>query len=363
MIKPDSDSPYVEIDLAKIHHNAGILVQIFKKKNIEVMGVTKVVSGNPVIAKALTSAGIKYIADSRIENIKKMINAGVKAKFVLIRTPFKSKLAQVIKYADISFNTELSIIEELSEIAISLNKVHQIILMIEMGDLREGILETNIEAIFKSVLQLKGIKIKGIGTNLSCYGGVKPTAKKMEKLSDIARSLENKFMIKLDFISGGNSANFDWFFKNENLDCINNIRLGEAIFLGIETLHSTPINELYQNIIILVAEVIESNRKESIPDGELGQNAFGQIPKFTDNGNIARVIMGIGRQEVDVDGLTPVQNIKIIGSSSDHMIIDVADSNIKVGDRIRFNMNYSALLSLMTSPSIKKIIKNNDFLQ
>lgn len=361
MINSDSDSPYIEIDLAKIRHNAKTLVQTFKEKNIEVMGVTKVLSGAPVIAKALTSVGIKYVADSRIENIKTMIDAGVTAEFVLIRTPFKSKLDQVIKYADISFNTELSIIKELSKIAVSLNKVHQIILMIEMGDLREGILETNIEENVKSILQLKGIKIKGIGTNLSCYGGVKPTAEKMKKLSDIAKSLEYRFRIKLDLISGGNSANFEWFFKNEDLYSINSIRLGEAIFLGNETLHSTPINGLYQNVVTLVAEVIESNRKMSIPDGELGQNAFGEIPTFTDNGEISRVIMGIGRQEVDVDGLTPIQDIEIIGSSSDHMIIDVADLNIKVGDTIRFNMNYSALLSLMGSPFIKKVIINSDF--
>lgn len=356
MVKSDSDSPYIEIDLSKVHHNAKTLVQIFKEKNIEVMGVTKVVSGDPSIAKTLTSAGIKFIADSRIENIKQMVNAGVKAEFVLIRTPFKSKLDQVIKYADISFNTELSIIKELSERALSLNKVHQIVLMIEMGDLREGILEADIEADFREILRLKGVRIKGIGTNLSCYGGVKPTALKMKKLSDIAKAMENKFNIKLDIISGGNSSSFDWFYKNDNLNRINNIRLGEAIFLGNETLHSTPIDHLYQNVVTLVAEVIESNRKESIPDGELGQNAFGQIPKFTDNGKIDRIIMGIGRQEVDVDGLIPVRNINIIGSSSDHMIIDVADLDIKVGDNIRFNMNYSALLRLMDSPNIKKVL-------
>lgn len=322
------------------------------------MGVTKVVSADPEIAKALTSAGINYIADSRIENIKKMKEAGVKAKFVLIRTPFKSKLEQVIQYADISFNTELSIIQQLSKIAVSLNRVHEIVLMLEMGDLREGILESNIEQIFKSILLLKGIKIKGIGTNLSCYGGVTPTAENMKRLSDIAIFLENKFNITLDLVSGGNSANFEWFFENKNLGRINNIRLGEAIFIGNESLHSTPIKELSQNAFTLVAEVIESNRKESIPDGILGTNAFGQTPIFTDNGEIARVIMGIGRQEVAVEGLTPVENIQIIGSSSDHMILDVADLDIAVGDNIRFNVNYEALLSLMGSPCIKRVIKN-----
>lgn len=175
------------------------------------MGITKVVLGNPIITKALISAGIKYIGDSRIENIKRMIKADINAEFVLIRTPFRSNVKQVVKYADISFNTELSIIKKLSENAVNLNKVHQIILMIEMGDLREGILRTDIEQMIQNILPLKGIKIRGIGTNLACFGGIKPTALKMKELSDIAMFIEKKFRIKLELISGGNSANFEWF--------------------------------------------------------------------------------------------------------------------------------------------------------
>jgi ornithine racemase len=354
MINSDSESPYIEIDLSKIKHNAKTLYNNFKEKNIDVMGVTKVLSGSPEIAKVLTSVGIKYIADSRIENIKHMKDEGVKAHFVLIRTPFKSKLRQVVKYADISFNTEISIIKELSSIAISNNVIHKIVLMIEMGDLREGILERNIEQNIASIIKLKGIEIVGLGTNLTCYGGIKPTDKNMGKLSDIVRNIETKFNIKLGIVSGGNSSSFEWFFNDINLNNINNIRLGESIFLGTETLHNNPIKELYQNTITLVAEVIESNTKQSIPVGEICQNAFGEIPSFTDNGEISRVIIGIGRQEVDISGLTPVDDIDIIGSSSDHMIVDVHDLNIKVGDFLRFNINYSALLRLMGSTFINK---------
>jgi len=359
MEKSNQDSPFIELDLAKIHHNAKILVQLFNSQKIEVMGITKVVLGNPVIAKTLTSAGIKYIGDSRIENIKKMREADVKASFVLIRTPFKSNVEQVIKYADISFNTEISIIEELSINAVKLNKVHQIILMIEMGDLREGILIENIEQVIKKILPLKGIKLRGIGTNLACFGGIKPTDFKMQKLSDIATSVEKKFKINLDLISGGNSANFEWFYKIKDRNRINNIRLGEAIFLGCETLYRKPIKGLYQDAVNLYAEVIESNKKESVPDGEICQNAFGQVPSFKDKGIISRAILGIGRQDVDVDGLMPLTDVDIIGSSSDHIILETSSSLVKVGDKIRFKLNYSALLAAMTSPFVKKVIINN----
>lgn len=354
----EHDSPFIQLDLSKIHHNTKTLVQLFRNQNIEIMGVTKVVSGNPVIAKALTSAGIKYLGDSRIENIKKMKKSNVNAKFVLIRTPFKSKLKQVIKYADISFNTELSIIKELSEEAVKMDTVHKIILMVEMGDLREGILKSKIEQMIQAILPLKGIKLIGIGNNLACYGGIKPTESKMTEFCAIAKSIEKRFNITLEIISGGNSANFEWFYKIKKNDRINNIRLGEVLFLGCESLYQNPVKDLYQDAIILVTEVIESSIKESVPDGERGQNAFGEIPFFKDRGKISRAILGIGRQEVDVKGLTPLGDTHIIGSSSDHIILEVPKSSVKVGDKISFKMNYSALLTAMTSPSVHKVIIN-----
>ena len=74
------------------------------------MGVTKGVLGSPQVAAAMTAAGADFLADSRIENIKKIRDAGIQNTLVLIRTPSMSKLKQVVKYADISLNSELDII-------------------------------------------------------------------------------------------------------------------------------------------------------------------------------------------------------------------------------------------------------------
>lgn len=355
---PKSGAPYIELDLNKIYHNTLNLVKMYGAKNIGIMGVTKVVLGDPVIAECLTAAGIRYIGDSRIENIKKMRDNNVNAEFVLIRTPFINNAEQVVKYSDISFNTELTVIEELSKFAIKQNKEHKIVLMVEMGDLREGILKNNIEQFIGEIINLKGIKIIGIGTNLACFGGIKPTIAKMKELSEVAQTIEHKFKIELEFISGGNSANFEYLNKSNKDDRINNIRLGESIFLGCETLYRTPIDGLYQDAIFLIAEVIEANKKESIPSGENCQNAFGEIVTFIDKGEISRAILGLGRQDVDVDGLTPITDVNIIGSSSDHIILEDKNITLTVGDKVRFKLNYSALLSAMTSPYVKKIIIN-----
>jgi len=349
-------TPRIEINLGKITHNAKKLKELYGSKNIDVIGVTKVVCGDPAIAGVLVKSGINILADSRIGNIIKMHNAGIHAKFLLLRTPL-SQSESVVKYADISLNSELSVIKELSKYAEEQGVIHEIILMVELGDLREGIMPPDLENTVNKVIGLKGIKLAGIGANLACFGGIKPNDEKMEYLSSIAKDIEKKFGLTLEFVSGGNSANYDWFISTKNVGRINNLRLGESIFLGCETLERKTIDGLFTDVFTLIAEVIESKTKPSLPYGDIGQDAFGNIPKFPDLGLMRRVILGVGLQDVLVSGLTPLLDIDILGASSDHIIINAKQSKIKVGDTVEFNLNYGALLSSMTSPYITKKYK------
>ncbi len=349
-------TPRIEINLEKIAHNAKTLKKLYGSKDIDVIGVTKVVCGDPKIAEIILKSGICTLADSRIANIKKMRNAGIQAQFLLLRT-IRSQAKEVINYADISLNSELSVIKELSKYAVKKDTTHKIILMVELGDLREGIMPSDIENTIKEVIALKGVKLVGIGTNLACFGGIEPDDNKMSHLSSIAKNIEEKFKLKLEFVSGGNSANYNWFIATKDIGKINNLRLGESIFLGCETLYRKPIPGLFIDAFTLKTEVIESKIKPSLPYGDVCQNAFGNIPKFNDRGLIRRLLLGIGLQDVLVSGLTPVLDINILGASSDHIILDAKQSEIKVGDTVEFNLNYGALLSAMTSPYIIKIYK------
>ncbi len=348
--------PRIEIDLGKIAHNTKKLKELYDSKSIEIIGVTKVVCGAPAVAKVLLKSGIKILADSRIENIIKMKEADVPAEFLLLRTP-SSQAELVVKYADISLNSELFVIKALSKSAVNQGITHKIILMVELGDLREGILPSGLENIVSEVIGLSGIDLVGIGTNLACFGGIKPTKEKMEYLSSIAKAIEDKFKLKLAFVSGGNSANYDWFISTSDPGRINNLRIGESIFLGCETLHRKAIAGLYTDAFTLVAEVIESKTKPSLPYGDVYQDAFGNTPEFTDNGIIKRAIIGVGLQDVLVSGLAPRADIEILGASSDHIIVNAKESKIKTGDTVEFNLNYGALLSSMTSPYIHKRFK------
>ena len=349
--------PRIEIALSQIQDNARILSELYGQKGISLMGVTKAVLGEPSIAEAMIQGGVKFIADSRIENIQKMKNAEISAQFVLLRTPL-SQAESIVKNVDISLNTEIETLKKLSHYAKALNKIHQVIIMVELGDLREGILLCDLSQFIRQARSLSHIKIIGIGCNLACYGGIKPDDKNMQELSELVNLLEKEFQIDLEIISGGNSANYEWFKSSHDVGRVNNLRLGESILLGCETIGRKAIPYLHTRAFQLIAEVIESKQKPSLPFGDIGQDAFGNIPDFQDRGIHQRVIIALGRQDIPVSSLKLNSKLEMLGSSSDHIILDSKSQNLQVGDEVKFDLDYAGLLAAMTSPFIRKKFTN-----
>jgi len=317
--------------------------------------VTKATCGDSKVAQAMLDSGCVGIADSRIPNIKDMSEKGVKTEFMLLRTPMLSEISDVIKHSDISLNSEIKVIEKLSEEAKIQNRIHKIILMVEMGDLREGIAIENLDQIILRCKKLEGIELYGIGMNLACFGGVVPTKEKIDDFCKLVKLTEEKHDIKFNLISGGNSANIPYIIDNPEKTRINNLRIGEAILLGLETVHRTAIKDTYQDAFILEAEIIELKIKESKPFGKITQNAFGETIEYKDIGKINRAIIAVGNQDTIPQDLVPLDNdIEILGSSSDHVILRLKNNSYKLGDKIRFKLKYGALVNLFTSKYVKK---------
>jgi predicted amino acid racemase len=343
-------TPRLEIELDKITHNAQKLTALYSSKGISITAVTKGICGSPQIASALLRS-----SDSRIANIRKMREAGVKAQFILIRSPMPSEVEQVVALADVSLNTEISIIRLLAEHAARCGKIHRIILMVELGDLREGILPSDIKPIVEETIGLEGVELIGIGTNLACFGGTKPTETEMRELSLIADNLHREYRINLGIVSGGNSANYQWFVSTPDVGLINHLRIGEAILLGCDPLTRKRIPNLHTDAFTLVAEVIELKTKPARPYGEIAEDAFGHVPVFEDKGRMKRAILALGEQDVDVSGIKPRIAVGILGASSDHLILDARDSGLEVGAEVQFDINYGGLLRAMTSPYVEKV--------
>lgn len=322
---------------------------------MSVMAVTKATCGDPKVAKAMVDGGATSIADSRIENIKNLKGNGLGCELVLLRTPMLSEVRDVVKHTDMSLNSELPVIRKLSREAARQKEKHRIMLMVEMGDLREGINKDNLENTVKKILSYKGVELHGIGMNLACFAGVIPTEKKMTEFNKLVKELEKKFKIKFKIVSGGNSANIPLLFKKRKKSKVNNLRIGEGILLGLETVFRLPIPKTHQDAFTLETEIIELKKKASVPDGMVSQNAFGETPQFEDVGKINRGILGIGRQDVLVDGLFPLdEGVEILGASSDHIILHLKNNNHKVGSIVKFGLNYGALVRTFTSDYVHK---------
>jgi predicted amino acid racemase len=352
------NTPRLEIDLAKIGHNVREIIRLYGAKGVQIIGVTKGVLGEPIIADVFVRNGIVILADSRIPNLRKMQDAGIKATWLLLRMPTPSDAGEAVRYSDISLNSELAVIRKLSEAALSRGVRHKVILMVELGDLREGIMPGDLDAAVAETLSLPGVRLAGIGVNLSCFGGVKPSEKNMSRLSSLAQGIEEKFNNSLEFVSIGCSTVYTWLKDVDQALNINCVRTGDSLLLGGRDLEEKGIPGLHYDAFTLVAEVIESKVKPSVPEGEIGIDAFGAIPTFVDRGIIRRIILNIGRQDVLYTQLYPRVDIDILGASSDHLIADAKKTNLQVGDEVRFDIDYGAMLQAMTSPYVTKIYLN-----
>ena len=350
-------TPRVNIKLKNIEENAENMVKKCEKENIKLTGVVKGSAGDVKVASAFVRGGVESIGDSRIKNIKKLRKAGFEEEMVLLRLPQISEVEDVVENVDITLISEIKTIKHLNKAALKAGKKQGIIVMVDVGDLREGVLPDDLEAFFEEIINLEAISIKGIGTNVGCYGGVLPSKENTKILVDLKHKLEKKFDIKLSLISGGNTATSKLIDNDKLPEGITHFRIGEAILQGTDITHQREIKAQNQHNFILNAEIIELKEKPSVPKGEIGHDAFGNKPKFEDKGIRLRAILAIGRQDVKVNGLTPMlDEAEIIGASSDHLLVDLTEVNqvLDVGDELEFSLDYGAMLALMTSEYVNK---------
>lgn len=344
----------LEVDLDKIAHNTRTLVRRLARRGISVTGVTKATLGSPEIARVFLRAGVRSLGDSRVENIEAMRSAGVLGTMTLIRPPMLSQAARVLQCADESLNTETEVIVALSALGVQTGQTHRVVLLVELGDLRDGIMPADLFDVVRETLRLPGVRFRGLAANLACRCGVVPDARNMAELSSMARAIESEFGVSTDIVSGGNSANLEWALSGAEVGRVDNLRLGEALLLGCEPLHRHPIEGLHGDAFTLTSEVIECKVKPSKPWGDRGQAAFGSHTPAEDRGLIWQTIVALGLQDTDCSGLSPPTGTSILGASSDHLVVE---GRVAVGATMPFQVNYSALVRAMTSPFVAKVYK------
>jgi predicted amino acid racemase len=351
------ETPSLSIDLDAIEANARAVVSLCAEHGITVTGVTKGVCGDAEIARAMLRGGIGSLADSRLENVARLRAGGIDVPITLLRLPPLSAVADVVTAVGSSLNSELAVLEGLAQAAQRRGTVHEVVVMVDLGDLREGLWPDDVVPFVARATALPGIRVAGLGTNLACLGGVAPSADNMARLVALAAEIERSCRLTLDLVSGVNSSGLELMATGAMPARVNHARIGEAILLGRETLHRRPWPGTRQDAFELRAEILERKAKPSLPVGERAEDAFGRRPAFEDRGERVRALLNIGREDVDVAGLTPLDaGVVVLGASSGYLVADVtdADADAQVGDALAFRPSYGALLAAMTSEYVKK---------
>lgn len=353
---------YITLNSNKLLHNYHYLNQLFEENHIEWAVVAKLLCGNEKFLKCLLEISDKEICDSRLTNLRHIKELSPKTKTIYIKPPAKRLARSIIKYADVSFNTEIDTINALSDEAVKQNKIHKIVIMVEMGELREGIMVKNLLQFFGNVLKIPNIEIVGIGTNLNCLNGILPDEKKLIKLIRFKEIIEQYHQIMIPFISAGSSVTIPLIFKNKIPKGINHFRIGESLFFGTDVYNDSTIKGMHQDVFQLTAEIIEIVEKPMVPAGNAGTNLTGETPVHNDKNRgktSVRAIVDAGVLDIDPKHIQPASSeIEIIGASSDMMILDLSDNKneYRVGDTIDFSMSYMAVLRAMNSEYVDKII-------
>jgi predicted amino acid racemase len=357
-------NPKLIVDLSKLRHNISKVRRMCIENGVEMAGVIKGCSGIPECAAQFEAAGCKYIASSRLEQLEPLKDFGIQTQLMLIRIPEISEAADVVKVTDYSLNSELEVLEALNREARKQDKKHKVILMADLGDLREGFWDRDelVEVALKVENEMQNLELAGVGTNLGCYGAIRPTVDNLQGLVNIAESIEEAIGRELEIISGGATSSLTTMMDGKLPKRINLLRVGEGVLNAID-LQKEPwgydMNYLYKDAFTLRAEVIEVKDKPSHPVGEIMIDCFGNTPTFEDHGVRKRALVAIGKVDYAyIDELAVKdKNIKILGASSDHTILDVEDIDydIRVGDIVEFELCYATLVFVSQSRNVERV--------
>ena len=353
--------PYMLIDLDKIRRNTEIIVDLASKYDISVVGVVKGVMGDLHVTGAMISGGVSGLADANPRRLARIKRRFPDISTMFIRLPMLSEASYVVRHTDISINSEIDTIRALSRQARRIGKKHKKLLMVEVGDLREGMMPDEVVPIVKDIISLDGVEIYGIAANFACYSGLIPEERHFDMLNALRDEIED-IIGKEILLSGGNSANIDLLLSGKHPP-IDELRIGEAILCGTESLERKKIPGTFQDAFRVYGEVIEVRKKPTTPGGRTAQSGFGEYKKFTDRGRRWRAIVAIGAEDIDPKALKPTMpGIEIEDAASDHMVIDIEDAeeDIKVGDVLEFVAHYNSIMRGMLSPYLRKVYAGGD---
>ena len=348
--------PRVTADLVRLKENIAWTAALCHSRGLGFAAVTKCISADERILSILEESDCDWLADARVKNLSSFRTN--RPRF-LIRPAQRWEIPDVIRFSDISFQSEAETIRLLSKEAQRQGRKHKIILACDLGDLREGCFFRNEDDILqtaKAVLTEPALELYGVGMNLACFGGVLPSQENLGGLVHIAEMLRNRFSEPIPIVSGGSTVLVKDLIDGTVPKGINHCRIGELWLAGHDPGRNADVPGLSQNCFTLEAQLIEVKDKPSKPIGPIGGDAFGHVIERPDLGPMRRGIIACGKQDLDLDSMIPTDGrVRILGGSSDHTVLDLTGApEYRVGDILSFRLGYGSILHAWTSQHIER---------
>lgn len=344
--------PRITVDQEKLLYNLNTLADALEARGFTMAAVVKCACADPLVVEAANRSRAAQIADSRLSNLAR---AHTEKPRMLLRIAMPSEVEALVETCEISQQSEIETIRLLAR-AMEKKRIeipHRVVLMLDLGDLREGVFIRDEAAILQAaeaILKEPTLEFYGVGANLSCFGGVLPDPDNMAALAACAKALRARYGIELPLVSGGATSSLHMALAGEMPPEINHLRIGEGFLVGHDTSSNCNLPGLFADAFTLSAQIVEVQQKPSRPFGRMGVNAFGEAVSFPDRGIRRRGILALGRQDTKPEGLTPRDaKVEILGASSDHLLVDLEDTAYRLGDILDFDLDYGALLHAYTS--------------
>ena len=346
-------------DCEKIRRNAAAIVALCAPQGIAVVGVTKCVCGEPEVGRAMLAGGCTMLAESRLDNIRRLRAGGIEAPVMLLRLPALSEVDEVVALAGCSLVSEVETARALAAAAERQGVVHRALLMVETGDRREGVMPADAAGTARALEGLPGLELAGLATTLNCLCGVLPTPRHQQDFTDTLDEVEAALGRRLEVVSGGHSGNLHLIKAGQVPARFDQVRVGEAILTGTDFSTWADLGAPHQDTFKVYAEVIEVKDKPSAPDGAVGRDAFMRVHEWPDRGVRRRAILALGEIDLDTASLKPLRaGVEVVGSSSDHFVLDVTDARppVRLGEEREFDTVYPAVSTGWSSPVTTKVV-------
>lgn len=342
------------LNMDRLRHNIRFLSRYCREHHLGITGIIKDPCADQKMISQMLDLGFENIGISRVPHAPRA-KPVFPRRPIYIALPSIHELPAIVQCFGTSFNSELAVIQQLNQTAIAMNCPHSILLMVDTGDLREGVMPDQVLDTVRKIHQIKprGIKFAGIGTNLGCCAGTVPDEYNLGIMAHLADQIESKLDIKVNTVSVGGSVLLKWMEHKRLPDRINNIRLGESVFLGtIPTINQVHPN-LDTRVVTFRSDILEIKEKRVTPPQLCGKDALGCQPRFPRRGLRKRAILNFGICDTYPSGLTPlIPGMEIVSVNSNYTLADITDCphRLKVGDFVDFTMNYQAFLQSFISP-------------